>query len=115
MRETGPVASCSNFRQNSGELLGVEVALVGGKAECALRGDRGDEIDRVAGTGGAHDRSVSDRGPGGAGVVIRAQSGLVEEVDRRPVFCRLARIAGDVSVFHCSAAPGVLWWGRERG
>jgi hypothetical protein len=67
------VASCSNFRQNSDELLGVEVALVGGKSECALRGDRGDEVDRVAGTGGGHDRGVPDRCPGGAGVVIRAQ------------------------------------------
>jgi hypothetical protein len=79
---------------------------VGGKAECALRGDRGDEVDRVAGTGGGHDRGVSDWCPGGAGVVIRAQSGLVEEVDRRPVFFRLARIAGNVSVFHCSTASG---------
>jgi hypothetical protein len=41
--------------------------------------------------------------------VIRPQSGLVEEVDRRPVFFAWARIAGNFSVFHCSTASGFCW------
>jgi len=66
------------------EHLGVQRAVVDGEPQRALRGDRGDHVDRMPGAGGAHYRGVADRRPGGAGVVVRADPGLIGEVDRRP-------------------------------
>ena len=76
------------------EPLGGEAAGVGGKPQSPLCADRGDHVQAVPGTGGLDDRGLPDRGPGGAGVVVRAQSGLVGEIDGGPDFLASARIAG---------------------
>ena len=63
-------------------ILGVGGALERGEARRALGRDRGDHAHRVPGAGGLHHRRAADRGPGGAGVVVRADARLVGEVDR---------------------------------
>jgi hypothetical protein len=62
-----------------------EAAGVGGEPQQSFRGDRGDHVQTVPGTGRLDHGGLPDGGPGGAGVVVRADPRLVTEVDRRPV------------------------------
>ena len=49
-----------------------ETAGVGGEPQQPLRGHRGDHVQAVPGAGRLHHRRLADRGPGGAGVIVRA-------------------------------------------
>jgi len=70
----------------------VCVAPVDREPQRAFGGDRRDHVDREPLPGVAHDRGPPDRGPGGAGVVVRANPGLVAEVDGGT---RLQRLIAD--------------------
>ena len=63
---------------------GFELTCVGGETQSSLRAQCRDKVDRIAGTGGAHDRSLPDWRPGGAGMEVSAHPRLITEVDGRP-------------------------------
>src|SRR3954447_25972438 len=68
-----------------------------------LCGDRGEHVEREPGTGRLDYGCTADRGPGGAGVVVRADPGLVGEVDRGPLGLGLRADTGTAPA--SSAAP----------
>jgi len=51
---------------------GFELTRVGGETQSSLRAQCRDEVDRIAGTGGAYDRSLPDWCPSGAGMEVSA-------------------------------------------
>jgi len=63
---------------------GFELTRVGGETQSSLRAQCRDEVDRIAGTGGAYDRSLPDWCPGGAGMEVSAHPRLITEVDVAP-------------------------------
>ena len=64
------------------ERRGVRVSLIDSEPQRAFRGHRGDHVHRIPGPGVLHLRGLADRRPGGAGVVVRADPGLISEPDR---------------------------------
>src|SRR3954449_10898451 len=86
MQNTGPCPVCSascrsRFRKSMNRLaVSVPANTENRSAPWALIAEimnRGEP-----GASGAHHRRLGDRGPGGAGVVVAAHAGLVEEVHR---------------------------------
>lgn len=59
----------------------VDGALVQHEAEIAARTDRLKHFEGEAAAGHGHDRCFPDRRPGGTGMIVRADAGLVCEVD----------------------------------
>jgi len=72
MRNTEPLVSCISRLQKLIESGGFELTRVGGETQSSLRAQCRDEVDRIAGTGGAYDRSLPDWCPGGAGMEVSA-------------------------------------------
>jgi hypothetical protein len=66
------------------ESSGFELTRVGGETQSPLRAQCRDEVDRVAGAGGAYDRSLPDWRPRGAGMEVNAHPRNIIEVDGRP-------------------------------
>ena len=56
-------------------------AFIDSEPQCPLGGDRGDHVHRSSGTGGRDHGGAAHRRPGGAGVMIGAQPGLIRKVD----------------------------------
>jgi len=63
---------------------GLEHTCVGGETQSSLSAQCRDEVDRIAGTSGAYDRSLPDWRPSGACMEVSAHPRLITEVDGRP-------------------------------
>jgi hypothetical protein len=84
----------------------MQAALVSGKAQLALGGDRREQVDPEPVAGGGHHRGLPDRRPGRAGVVVRAHPGLVDEVDRGPTSAASRRSWGRSRPSRAPPPPG---------